>query len=65
MRMTDFLLALVGAAPGRNLVLGLPVAQGLTLTDGRVQARAVSAWRQARTDDNALGRAPAVFAIGP
>ena len=43
----------------------LAVAQGLTLTDGRVQARAVSAWRQARTDDNALGRAPAVFAIGP
>ena len=43
----------------------LAVAQGLTLTDGRVQARAVSAWRQARTDDNARGRAPAVFAIGP
>ena len=43
----------------------LAVAQGLTLADGRVQARAVSAWRQARTDDNALGRAPAVFAIGP
>ena len=43
----------------------LAVAQGLTLADGRVQARAVNAWRQARTDDNALGRAPAVFAIGP
>ena len=43
----------------------LAVAQGLTLADGRVCSATVSTWRQGGTPDDALARAPAVFAIGP